>query len=59
MSKLLPVMKEFGKDYLQEIANEQPDLVDLLILTVHLPSHKKKFILKQLNNDIKKSFLIQ
>lgn len=59
MSKLLPVMKEFGKDYLQEIANEQPDLVDLLILTVHLPSHKKKFILKQLNNDIKKFFLIQ
>ncbi len=52
-------MKEFGKDYLQEIANEQPDLVDLLILTVHLPSHKKKFILKQLNNDIKKTFLIQ
>lgn len=33
MSKLLPVMKEFGKDYLQEIANEQPDLVDLLIFT--------------------------
>lgn len=52
-------MKEFGKDCLQEIANEQPDLVDLLILTVHLPSHKKKFILKQLNNDIKKSFIIQ
>lgn len=53
MSKLLPVMREFGRDYLQELANEQPELVDLLILTVHLPDSARKAILNYLTENLK------
>lgn len=56
MSKLLSVMKEFNRNYLQEIAEEQPDLVDLLILSCHLPQLKKEMILKQLTIHIKESY---
>ncbi|MCA1201727.1 hypothetical protein LC052_07510 [Priestia flexa] len=56
MSSLLPVMKEFGRDYLQEVAEEQPDLVDLLILSCHLSQGKKKIILNELINNIKNSY---
>lgn len=56
MSKLLSVMKEFNRNYLQEIAEEQPDLADLLILSCHLPQQKKEMILKQLTSHIKESY---
>jgi len=56
MSSLLPVMKEFGRDYLQEIAEEHSDLVDLLILCCHLPDQKKQLILREMTNSIKKSY---
>ncbi|SFD34795.1 hypothetical protein SAMN05428981_1016 [Bacillus sp. OV194] len=56
MSKLLSVMKEFNRNYLQEIAEVQPDLVNLLILSCHLPQQKKKIILKQLTMYIKESY---
>jgi hypothetical protein len=59
MSKLLPTMREFGRDYMQELADEQPDLVDLLILTVHLPTQKKKEILIQLTDKIKDCYIMQ
>jgi hypothetical protein len=56
MSSLLPVMKEFGRDYLQEIAEEQSDLVDLLILSCYLPQQQKQLILREMTNSIKKSY---
>ncbi|MBE7128960.1 hypothetical protein FT639_25460 [Bacillus mycoides] len=56
MSKLLSVMKEFNRNYLQEIAEEQPDLIDLLILSCHLPQQKKEMLLKQLTIYIKESY---
>lgn len=58
MSKLLPVMREFGRDYMKEIGAEQPDLVDLLILTMDLPEVRRKEILTQLTDKIKESFTI-
>jgi hypothetical protein len=58
MSKLLPVMREFGRDYLKELADKHPDLVDLLILTMHLPEQRKKEILTQLTNKIKESYIM-
>ncbi|AFQ13082.1 hypothetical protein BCK_26353 (plasmid) [Bacillus cereus FRI-35] len=57
MSKLYEVMKEFDKDYLQEISNMQPELVDLLILTCHSSNNKKKAILDELAHNIKSSYI--
>ncbi len=42
MGDLYQVMKEFERDYLEEISNIQPELVDLLILTCHSSEIKKK-----------------
>ncbi|MED4475990.1 hypothetical protein P9268_15775 [Oceanobacillus caeni] len=50
-------MKEFDKDYLQEISNMQPELVDLLILTCHSSNNKKKAILDELAHNIKSSYI--
>lgn len=58
MSGLLPVMQDFGMDYLRELANEQPDLVDLLILTMHLEEERKRKILMQLTEKIKECYSI-
>ncbi|WP_169801111.1 hypothetical protein [Halalkalibacter krulwichiae] len=57
MSKLLPVMKDFGYDYMQELAKESPDLVDLIILTIHSPEQQKKKVISELTDNIKKNFL--
>ncbi|WP_368659654.1 hypothetical protein AB3Z07_27115 (plasmid) [Metabacillus halosaccharovorans] len=57
MSKLYEVMKEFDKDYLQEISNMQPELVDLLILICHSSKNKKKAILDELAHNIKSSYI--
>lgn len=45
-------------DYLRELANEQPDLVDLLILTMHLEEERKRKILMQLTEKIKECYSI-
>ena len=57
MSKLLLVMKDFGYDYMQELAKESPDLVDLIILTINSPEQQKKQVLSELKDNIQKSFL--
>lgn len=57
MSKLLLVMKDFGYDYMQELVKESPDLVDLIILTIHSPEQQKKKVISELTDNIKKSFL--
>ncbi len=44
MGDLYQVMKEFERDYLEEISNIQPELVDLLILTCHSSEIKKSYI---------------
>ena len=57
MSKLLLVMKDFGYDYMQELAKESPGLVDLIILTIHSPEQQKKKVISELTDNIKKNFL--
>ena len=52
MGDLYQVMKEFERDYLEEISNIQPELVDLLILTCHSSEIKKKAILDELTHNI-------
>ncbi|WGE06455.2 hypothetical protein P5640_25420 (plasmid) [Bacillus subtilis] len=42
---------------MQELAKESPDLVDLIILTIHLPEQQKKKVISELTDNIKKSFL--
>ncbi len=57
MGDLYQVMKEFERDYLEEISNIQPELVDLLILTCHSSEIKKKAILDELTHNIKLSYM--
>ncbi|WGD91557.1 hypothetical protein P5629_00280 (plasmid) [Bacillus subtilis] len=42
---------------MQELAKESPDLVDLIILTIHSPEQQKKKVISELTDNIKKSFL--
>ena len=51
-------MREYGRDYMSELAKEQPDLVDLLIVTMDLPENRRSEILTQLTNKIKESFVM-
>ena len=57
MGDLYQVMKEFERDYLEEISNIQPELVDLLILTCHSSEIKKKAILDELTHNIKLPYM--